>query len=202
MIVGKLGRLVSWVVLALSCVSCSDPEETPKSGAPNDAAACEVAGRDTDVCRVWVKRTLACSAPTESEATLLAQCRSDWEDYPNRVAPCFVAELGECLARDCGSDDICYTDAIVANDPSVVDIDRYRACTASTTATGCDDLVVGFLKDCLARAHECSVFDDLCASIVTMKQPYRAQGEACLQRSCDELEGCLYASMGRTKPQR
>jgi hypothetical protein len=177
----------------MACFSCSDDEGQPKS------AACDVAGRETDLCRVWVRRSIACATQTGSEETLLAQCRSDWGDYPNRVAPCFVAEVGECLATGCGSDDQCYSDAIVANDPSVVDIERYRACTASATATGCDDLVIGFLKACLDRAHECSVFDDLCASIVAMKQPYRADGEACIQRSCGELEGCLYAAMGRTK---
>jgi hypothetical protein len=163
-------------------------------------AACDVAGRDTDLCRVWAKRRAACSTPSESEESLLAQCRADWGDYPNRAAPCFVAELGTCLAKDCGSDDKCYSDAIVANDPSVVDIDRYRACSASPTETGCDDLVVGFLAACLTRVHECSVFDDLCSAIVTMKQPYRGVGEACIELDCGEIEGCFYASMGRTKP--
>jgi len=188
----------------LACFSCASDTAKP------EPSACDVAGRDTDFCRVSVRRELACSAPTESEDSLLAQCRSRLEDYPNRLAPCFVAELGECLAADCGSDDKCYTDAIVANDPSVVDIERYRACsqavigketTASTPAAGCDDLPVGFLKACLERAHECSVFDDLCAGIVTMKQPYRGEGEACIERSCGEMAGCLYAAMGRTKPQ-
>lgn len=192
------------MALGLACFSCGGDAAQPKP------AACDVAGRDTDVCRVLVRSEIACSAPTESEETLLAQCRSSLEDYPNRVAPCYVAEMGECLAAGCESDDKCYTDAIVANDPSVVDIERYRACaepvfgwetTASPIVMGCDDVAVGFLKACIERAHECSVLDDLCSSIVVMKQPYRGQGEACIQRSCGEIEGCMYAAMGRTKPQ-
>lgn len=159
--------------------------------------ACEVAGRETDPCRVWVGWELACRSQTEPEATLLAQCRAESGDYPNRVAPCFVAELGDCLATTCGSDDECYSDAIVANDPSVVDIDRYRACKGSSDDTGCDDLTAGFIKTCLARVDECDVWDDLCASIATLKQPYRAEGEACLARDCAEVEGCFYAAMGR-----
>jgi len=223
MLAGKLGYVGCCIALGLACFSCSD-EGAPQGGAAQGGAAqggaaqggaaqggaaqggaaqnsaCDVAGRDADMCRVTVKRRIACSAPTEAEDTLLAQCRAELEDYPNRLAPCFVAEFGECLATGCGSDDECYTDAIVANDPSVVDIERYRACIASGMATGCDDLPVGFLKACLERAHVCSVFDDLCAGIVTMKQPYRGEGEACLERSCDEMAGCLYAAMGRTKP--
>jgi hypothetical protein len=188
----------------LACFSCGGDAAKP------EPAACEVAGRDTDFCRVSVRRELACSAPTESEDSLLAQCRSRLEDYSNRLAPCFVAEMAECLASSCGSDDKCYTDAIVANDPSVVDIERYRACahpvfgretTASPIVTGCDDVAVGSLKACIERAHECSVLDDLCSSIVVMKQPYRGAGEACIERSCGEMAGCLYAAMGRTKPQ-
>jgi len=157
-----------------------------------------VAGRDTDLCRVWVQRSIACDAPTESEETLIEQCHADWEDYPNRVASCFVAELSDCAAN-CNNDDDCFSNAIVANDPSVVDIERYRACIDSPAATGCDDLTVGFLKECIERAHDCYVWDDLCASIVAMKQPYRAEGEACLARTCTEMEGCLYTAMGRTK---
>ena len=99
----------------------------------------------------------------------------------------------------CEDDDLCLSDAIVANDPSVVDIDSYRACRASPANRGCDDLTAGFLKACIARANECDAFDDLCASIVAMKQPYRVEAEACLQRSCAELEGCFYAAMGRTE---
>ena len=224
MLAGRLGYLGSCLALGLACFSCSD-EPAQRGAAQGGAAqggaaqggaaqggaaqggaaqdsACDVAGRETDVCRVWVKRRIACSASTDPEDTLLTDCRAHFEDYPNRVAPCFVAELGECLATGCGSDDQCYTDAIVANDPSVVDIERYRACNASDMATGCDDVVVGFLKECLERAKACSVFDDLCASIVTMKEPYRSDGEACLERSCTELEGCLYAAMGRTAPSR
>lgn len=44
------------------------------------------------------------------------------------------------------------------------------------------------------------MFEDLCASIVTLKQPYRADGEACIARSCAEVEGCLYAALGGTNP--
>ena len=58
----------------------------------------------------------------------------------------------------------------------------------------------GFLKACIERAHECSVFDDLCSSVVAMKQPYRGDAEACIGRSCTEMAGCLYTEMGRTKP--
>jgi len=204
MFTGNLGLWGCWVALGLACSSCGSDAAAPKP------TACDVAGRDTDVCRVSVRSELACSGSTQSEDAPIAQCRTRLEDYPNRVAPCFVAELGECLASGCGSDDKCYTDAVVAYDPSVVDIERYRACeqplldretTASPVATGCDDLTVGFLKACIERAHECSALDDLCTSIVTLKQPYRSAGEACLERSCDELEGCLYAALGRTKPQ-
>jgi len=169
-------------------------------------AACDIAKRETDLCRVTVRRQIACEAPTESEETLLGQCRSSLEDYPNRVAPCFVAELGDCLAKGCGSDDNCYTDAIVANDPSVVDIEIYRECTnpvfgreTTATPTGCDDPTAGLLKGCIERAHECSVLDDLCSSVVATKQPYRGDAEACLDRSCTEMAGCLYAAIGRTK---
>ena len=201
---GNLSYWGCWVALGLACASCGGDAAAPKP------AACDVAGRDTDFCRVSVRRELACSTSTESEEALLAQCRTRLEDYPNRVAPCFVAELGECLASGCEGGDKCYTDAIVANDPSVVDVERYRACsepvfgretTASPIATGCDDLPVGFLKACIERAHECSVLDDLCSSVVAMKQPYRGESEACLERSCTELAGCLYTAMGRTKPQ-
>jgi hypothetical protein len=166
-----------------------------------------VAGRETDLCRVTVRAQIACDAATESEETLLGQCRSRFEDYSNRVAPCFVAELADCLAKGCGSDDKCYSDAIVANDPSVVDIETYRACAhpvfgrdTTATPTDCDDPTAGFLKACIERAHECSVLDDLCSSVAAMKQPYRGDAEACIDRSCTEMAGCLYAAMGRTKP--
>lgn len=185
----------------MACLSCANAEADPKP------ATCDVAGRETDLCRVEARRQIACSESTESEETLLAQCRARLEDYPNRTAPCFVAELGECFATGCGDDDKCYSDAIVANDPSVVDIERYRACTkpvfgreTSSTTAGCDDLPVGTLKACIDRAHECSTLDDFCSSIVAMKQPYRSAGEACVARGCDEFEGCLYAAMGITKP--
>jgi hypothetical protein len=201
MLRGKLNYSGCWLALGLVCFSCgtTDVEPTP--------AACDVAGRETDLCRVTVSRQIACEAPTESEETLLGQCRSRLEDYPNRVAPCFVAELGDCLAKGCGNDDKCYSDAIVANDPSVVDIEAYRACTdpvfgRETTATpmSCDDPTAGFLKACIERAHECSVLDDLCSSVVAMKQPYRGDAEACIDRSCTEMAACLYAAMGRTEP--
>ncbi|HET9957039.1 MAG TPA: hypothetical protein VFQ61_21230 [Polyangiaceae bacterium] len=138
---------------------------------------------------------------TESEEALLAKCHSDWGSYPERVASCFVGTLGECLAAGCeGDDDGCYTDALVAYDPSIVDIDSYEACRSSDDAAGCDDLTRGYLKDCLARTDECNVWDDLCASAVALKQPYRGEAEACLSRSCEELEACLYAAMGRRAP--
>ncbi len=227
MLKGKLGYWGCCFALGLSCFACSsDPEGAPKpaqtagGGAAGEgvtgggaasggaasggatAEACDVAGRETDVCQVWVNRKITCSAATESEATLLAQCHTEMEDYPNRAAPCFVAEYSECLGTSCGSDDKCYSDAIVANDPSVVDIERYRACSASTPNTDCANLTAGFIKACLARVDECDVWDDLCASIATLKQPYRAEGEACLERDCAEMEGCFYAATGRTKPMK
>lgn len=201
MLVGRLSYAGCWIVLGLACFSCGTSDVEPKP------AACELAGRETDLCRVAVRRHIACEAPTESEETLLGRCRSSLEDYPNRVAPCFVAELADCLAKGCGGDDKCYSDAIVANDPSVVDIESYRACAdpvfgreTTATPTGCDDLTTGFLKACIERAHECSVLDDLCSSVVAMKQPFRGDAEACIDGSCTAMEGCLYAAMGRTKP--
>ena len=131
------------------------------------------------MCRIWVQQRISCEAPPESEETLLAQCRSEWEDYPNRVAPCFAAEYGECAPMECANDDMCYVKAIVANDPSVVNIERFRACTMPPPAPDCDDLPAGFLKACLDRVDECNVFDDLCSRIATLKQPYRSEGEAC-----------------------
>jgi len=104
------------------------------------------------------------------------------------------------MGTSCGSDDECYSDAIVANDPSVVDIERYRACKASSDGSGCDDLTAGFLEACFARAEERDVWDDLCATVATLKQPFRAEGEACLARDCAEVEACFYTATGRTKP--
>jgi len=201
MLLQKLSCAGCCIVLGLVCFACGTSDAEPKP------AACEIAGRETDLCRVMVRTQIACEAPTESEETLLGQCRSRLEDYPNRVAPCFVADLSDCLAKGCGGDDKCYSDAIVANDPSVVDIDRYRACSnpvfgreTTATPTECGDVTAGFLKACIERAHECSVLDDLCSSVVAMKQPYRGDAEACIDRSCIEMAGCLYAAMGRTKP--
>lgn len=186
--------------LGLGCLSCGSTAEEPKT------EACEVAGRETDFCGVLAQQAIACSESTEPAETLIAQCHARLEDYPNRVAPCFVAELGDCLATGCGSDDKCTSDALVANDPSLVNMERYRSCAdpkigreTSATETVCDDFVAGSLEACLDRTHECSVLDDLCTSLVAMKQPYRGNGEACIQGSCDELEGCLYAALGRTK---
>ena len=198
---GKSSYSGCWIALGLVCFSCGTADDAPTP------TACDVAGGETDLCRVTVRRQSACEAPTESEETLLGQCHSSLGDFPNRVAPCFVAQLADCLEKGCGSDDNCYSDAIVANDPSVVDMDTYRACPhpvfgreTTATPTGCDDPTAGFLKACIERAHECSVLDDLCSSVVTMKQPYRGDAEACVDRSCTEMAGCLYAAMGRTKP--
>lgn len=196
--VGKFGLWGSWVVLGLACLSCDDDDDD----GPRQSTACDVAGRETDLCRIWVRREIACGTATQSEEELLARCRSDWTEYPSRVAPCFVAELGECLGAACEDDeDGCYMDALVANDPSVVDSSRYEACRTTEQATGCDDLPRGYLKECISRAQECKAFDDLCASTVALREPYRADAEACIARSCDDFEGCLYAAMGRTPPE-
>src|SRR3954447_23988090 len=112
MFAGNARNWGCWVALGLACFSCGGDAAAPKP------ATCEVAARDTDLCTVAVRADMACESATESEEALIAQCRSRLGDYPNRVAPCFVAEWGTCLAMGCGNDDKCYSDAIVANDPS------------------------------------------------------------------------------------
>jgi hypothetical protein len=180
--IGKLSVGGCWIALGLVCFSCGTSDAEPIS------AACDAAGRETDLCRVTVRRKIACEVPSESEETLLGRCRSSLEDYPNRVAPCFVAELADCLATGCGSDDKCYSDAIVANDPSVVNIESYRACThpvfgreTTATPTGRDDPTAGFLKACIERAHECSVLDDFVLE--------RRGHEAAVPRRCRSMHG-------------
>jgi hypothetical protein len=183
-------------VLVLLCSACGD-EADEDEGGDAGAGTCAVAGRETDLCKVWVRRELSCSTPSpaQSEAMLLDLCQADWGGYSERVAPCFVAELGDCLASGCGSDDECYSDALVTYDPSLVDTELYDRCRTTPDAAGCEDVIRGFLRACLARADECDVFDDLCSSVAAMEQPYRADGEACLARSCAELEACFYAAM-------
>lgn len=196
----RLGRVASWVVLGLACLACGDDAEG--GGGETRSGSCEVAGRETDFCRLRVQRYLACDAVTDSEQTVLARCRADWGEYTNRVAPCFVAELSECLTSSCDSDDACYTDAMVTYDPSLVDAELYWECREGDEEAGCDDLARGFLLECLTRARACDGSENLCVGAAVMKPAYRDQAEACLARPCEEFDACLYVAMGRSPASR
>jgi hypothetical protein len=166
-------RFLMFVTILLGCSPSTSGQTTADSG-PADSAT-DSAIISFDYCKEAEARNARC---TPEDTFNAAECAADWACATKMWRAEDLEPVYRCFAtRECDTSD----------DPCVADVaGKYLA----------DPVIKAYSESCLEKRMACddSFADDYCSvAMGVLKDEYRTQVAACIEKPCEEVELCFAA---------